>query len=93
MSKGYSRANQREAADYLLAVTGNQKALFDEEKRGVLPGLCEQLRCGELKASIEQGDGREEFRLYCTHAAPENMAEATQWKGFKTPVVLLKCGE
>ena len=37
--KAIARQIKEKQADYLLAVKGNQKTLFEEVKRGVLPGL------------------------------------------------------
>jgi predicted transposase YbfD/YdcC len=71
-------------ADYVLALKGNQGALY----QAVIASIDEQLE-GDLaeaqeQVTTEEGHGREETRTYLQLPAPEELPGFLRWKGLKS---------
>ena len=70
-------------ADYILAVKGNQKTLHE----GIVEFFCDHLEDDFVRVSasrhetFERGHGREEHRTYYVCDVPENLPDASRWKG------------
>ena len=72
-------------ADYILAVKGNQKTLHE----GIVEFFCDHLEDDFVRVSasrhetFERGHGREEHRTYYVCDVPENLPDASRWKGLR----------
>ena len=72
-------------ADYILAVKGNQETLHE----GIVEFFCDHLEDDFVRVNasrhetFERGHGREEHRTYYVCDVPENLPDASRWKGLK----------
>jgi len=72
-------------ADYVLAVKGNQPTLHD----GIVEFFLDQMDDDFARVAVsrhetqEQGHGREEHRTYYVCDVPEDLPDASRWKGLK----------
>jgi len=72
-------------ADYVLAVKGNQPRLHD----GIVEFFLDQMDDDFARVAVsrhetqEQGHGREEHRTYYVCDVPEDLPDASRWKGLK----------
>jgi len=72
-------------ADYVLAVRGNQPTLHD----GIVEFFLDQMDDDFARVAVsrhetqEQGHGREEHRTYYVCDVPEDLPDASRWKGLK----------
>jgi predicted transposase YbfD/YdcC len=72
--------------DYVLALKGNQKKLFDDVALALLGPLQDNSAGGPVSryVEVEQGHGRLESRTYYQMTAPSYLHGRAEWKGLKT---------
>lgn len=74
-------------ADYLLALKGNQKGLFEDVQRVFSYAAQTEFQGCDYCKTVEQGHGRRETRQCWTIAEPaylEQLRNSQQWKGLQT---------
>jgi len=72
--------------DYVLALKGNQKTMFQAVKNYVDEQMQDDFKTckGRKHPTVDEGHGRKEERLYVQLPVPDDFIDQSRWSGLKT---------